>query len=164
MKSSKVTKASGARKQLLALPGGGKCRQIPVTGVTVAQKLASSLPPTPAGTIPKGALTTVMGKPSALAVSMGRIKPLRTQKQCCGKPVLKGKAKCPTCKTAFAQIPGVPVTSRSTRAWFSPILPASQRKTFVTSPRGAVWPGSGAWMTPAQLSAATAFMQQGGRL
>ena len=158
-KSKMVTKVSGAHKQLLALPGGGKCRSIPVAGLTIAQKPASSLPPTPAGTIPTGALTTVSGKPSQLAVSMGRIKPLRAQKQCCGKPVLKGTAKCPTCKTAFAQIPGSPVTTRSTRPWFSPILPRSQRKTFITSPRGATWPGSGVWLTPAQLSAKTAFMR-----
>ncbi len=157
----KVTKSSGARKQLQAMSGGGKCRSIPVTGVTIKTTPQSTLKPTKSGTIPSGSLVGALGKPSALAKSMGRIKPLQTQKQCCGKAVSQGR-QCPTCKTAFAQISGSALPIRATSPWFSPVAPASQRKTWVSSPRGAVFPGSGAWMTQSQLSSATKFMRTGG--
>ena len=169
-KVKKVTKSKGARKQLQAMSGGAKSRSIPVTGVTIKTKPQSTIPlsplkcfmsslkPTKSGTIPSGSLVGTIGKPSALAKSMGRIKPLRTQKQCCGKVVRQAR-QCPTCKTAFSQIPGQAQTARAVSSWFAKAALPGQQKTFVTSPRGATWPGSGKWMTQAELSESTEFMR-----
>ena len=146
-----VTRASGMRKQLRALPGGGKVRSIqtPKIGCQVG---VWPVAPTPSK-------VKISLKPS------GKVTQLTQAKQCCGKAVAKAKgAKCPKCGTAWGKIASPVGTLRSSARWFQKVLPPAQQKSWVTSPKGATFPGSGAWLTTAQLSAATAFMQQGGRL
>ena len=146
-----ITRTSGMRQQLKALPGGGKCRSIqtPKIGCQVG---VWPVAPTPSK-------VKISLKPS------GKVTQLTQAKQCCGKAVAKAKgAKCPKCGTAWGKIQSPIGTARSSARWFQVVLPASQLKSWVTSPKGAVWPGSGAWLTSAQLSAATKFMSQGGKL
>ena len=150
-KVSKITKMSGARKQLRAMPGGGKVRSIqtPKIGCPVG---VWPVAPTPSK-------TKVSLKPSGKVVTPTQVK------QCCGTSIAKAKgAKCSKCGTAWGKIASPIGTFQSFSRWFQKVLPPAQQASWVTSPRGATWPGGGAWMTPAQLSAATKFMSQGGKL
>ena len=147
---------------------GGKVRSV-ATAVTTSR---------PAGKIPfqfgsprPGAmsgkilptLVAVRGGPSVWGKESGRIKPLQVFKTACGGQKVRPGGACATCGATFGQITAPRTALRTTRKWFSPVLPASQLKSWVSSPTGALSPGaSGAWLTPAQLSAATAFMRQGG--
>jgi hypothetical protein len=148
MKFSPITKRSGARKQLRAMPGGSKVRSIQ------SSMLGAVVPvePTPP-------IEMAPTKPSGQVVTPEMVK------MCCGISIAKARgAKCSKCGTAWGQIASPIGTFRSFARWSQKVLPPAQRKSWVTSPMGATWPGGGVWMTTAQLSAATAFMQQGGKL
>ena len=149
-KVSKITRMSGMRKQLRATPGGGKVRSIQTP------KIGCQVGVWPATTTSKAKVSL---KPSGKVVTPAQVK------QCCGISIAKAKrAKCTKCGTAWGKIASPIGTFRSSARWFQKVLPPAQQASWVTSPKGATFPGGGAWMTPAQLSAATKFMSQGGRL
>jgi len=148
-KVTKVTKSVGARRQLRKLAGGRKVRSVPVDG---AQYPACGQV-RPTVELPKAEANASLN-PTGKVVKPSEVK------QCCGIAIAKKRgSKCSKCGTSWGKIGSLILTYREFSRWSKKVLPPSEQKTWITSPRGAVFPGTGKWMTQAELSKSIEFMQ-----
>ena len=147
-KVTKVTKSTGARKQLRKLTLGGK-----------AWKVMGGVPYPACGQVRPTADLPQIEENQSIDPTGKVVKPAEVKK-CCGVAIAKKRgAKCSKCGTAFGKIVSPVGTFRELSRWFGKSAPVSGRKMWVTSPRGAVFPGTGKWMTQAELSESTEFMR-----
>ena len=158
-KVTKLTKSLGARRQLRKLPGGGKVSSYPSVMARVADGKPYSYPAC-------GQIRPTIDLPKAEANASlnptGNVEKPAEVKQCCGIAITKKRgAKCSKCGTSWGKIESMILTYREFSRWSKKVLPSSEQKTWVTSPPGAVFPGTGKWMTQAELSESIKFMQVG---
>jgi len=157
-KVTRVTKSVGARRQLRQLPLGGKSWQVMVSK---AVKYPACGQVIPGSSYLPGWRRGESETNASLNPTVKVVKPAEV-KECCGIPIAKKRgAKCSKCGTSWGKIESLILTYREFSQWSKKVLPPSEQKTWVTSPRGAVFPGTGKWMTQAELSESIEFMQVG---
>ena len=156
-KVTKVTKSVGARRQLRKLAGGRKVRS---AKTFFNPELTSGYAQYPACGQVRPTVELPKAEANASLNPTGKVVKPSEVKQCCGIAIAKKRgSKCSKCGTSWGKIGSLILTYREFSRWSKKVLPPSEQKTWITSPRGAVFPGTGKWMTQAELSKSIEFMQ-----